>query len=873
MAVCPQIALVLPFRNARRWLPHTLHSLQQQKLEAVELVAVDDGSVDGSADLLLRLWSPQHWPLKFLRLDSVGVSTARNAGWRAASAPLVAFLDADDLALPGRLTAQMALLQSDTTLAHCLGGWWRIDAAGLPLVEVRPWQEGAGFTLELALRHKAVLPSAWMLRREALEAVGGFDPALSHAEDVDLLLRLAAAGQRGAWLQQPVCGYRVHAGGASRQVRAQSHSLLWAVERQLHRLPPTPEAQRLAREVRYATRAWAGWKAWVEQQPELALTLWRSSLALTPLPPARTWLHMAENIAVSCQREGRSFSPQALLADPLWQQLEQHWLARWSAPELARRRVRRLRRDLQQQLGESPQASPWWPGRLRAQLQPDDPLRALRERVLEWSERLLTSGSEDRLAQDLNELLLAWVRILWPEDPRASRRMLEQVVAIHPQPEALRTLAQLQQRRYPIGAQALRQLAARLAPLQEERGTSPSTEHPFWQRLASEDVCTGPSCAACAHRWLFAWEQRELTPGCVRWLPPKLPANGLLTDPPFAVQRLPSGRAWLRIPSNPWGLTHGLGVSGADGTPLARFCRRYPQPWPTCTASPGEPEPEPLPLPPPQWIAGRVVAVADLSAENHYHWLVDALPRLGRALEILAHEGPINDLRIWHNGGDGPIVRECLVELLGLQDEQLLDAHRHPTIQAEVLLVPDFAGAFAIPAPASVRWWRQQIQRAGWLAAEPRPAVKPSILWWWRGSEGWRRPVWGERDTLDLLARQRPELSIEVVNADGLSLREQARQWASADLVVIPHGAGLANLLFSKPGTRVLELHSSRYAPPYSHGLAQHLGLKLWTCEQPETPPGLYQELLYEGAVLEPLCLDPALVAGVVLQVLAGGDH
>jgi len=198
-----RVSIVIPFRDAARWLPACLDSLAVQEERNWELLAVDDGSRDHSAALVDN-WAASHrQSVRLIRLPGLGVASARNSGWAAARSPLVAFLDADDIALPGRLDRQAARFDADSGLQHLLCGWRRLNAAGTPLHDVCPWQEGANFDLEAAFEHKAVLPSAWMLRRPLLERHGGFDPSLRHAEDVDLLLRLAAAGERGGWLAAP----------------------------------------------------------------------------------------------------------------------------------------------------------------------------------------------------------------------------------------------------------------------------------------------------------------------------------------------------------------------------------------------------------------------------------------------------------------------------------------------------------------------------------------------------------------------------------------------------------------------------------------------------------------------------------------------
>ncbi|MFN5162807.1 MAG: glycosyltransferase family 2 protein, partial [Cyanobacteriota bacterium] len=299
-----RVSVVLPFRNAAPWLPACLASLDAQTDPAWELVAIDDGSSDASASLVADWAAGRPQPLRLLRQPGRGVAAARNAGWAAATAPLVAFLDADDLALPGRLERQAARFEADPQLQHLLCGWRRLDASGAPLHDVQPWQEGAGFTLESAFEHKAVLPSAWMLRRSLLTRLGGFDPALRHAEDVDLLLRLAAAGCPGAWLEEVLCGYRVHGGGASRHAADQAHALLWVVNHRLDALPPGHPRRARRASLLHGTRAWAGWQAWHEGQQDLALELWRTAWGSRPHGDAFTWLHLAENVARSCARIG-----------------------------------------------------------------------------------------------------------------------------------------------------------------------------------------------------------------------------------------------------------------------------------------------------------------------------------------------------------------------------------------------------------------------------------------------------------------------------------------------------------------------------------------------------------------------------------------
>ena len=891
----PRVSVVIPFRNMSRWLPETLASLASQQGVSIEVVAVDDGSHDDSTTLLRQCSASAPWEHQLLQTEGVGVSQARNLGWQAASAPLVAFLDGDDLCLPGRLAGQASMLLERPDLAHVVCGWQRIDSQGNLLQEVTPWRQGAGFSVDQAFRHKAILPSAWMVRRSVLAACGGFDPVLSQAEDVDLLLRLAMAGHQGAWWEEIGCGYRVHAESASRKVHVQSRSLLWVIHRHLARLPADPSRLFPRLEVQYSTRAWTGWNAWRWGEGELAFELWRTALGISPLPPALTWVHLAENVARSAAREGESFESTTLLDDPIWLRLQTHWHHRllnrhlseaplpsgadpWLNGNLAlvrgrgREGIRCLRESLLSQLGATPASSRWHPQRLCEELCEDDPLRPLRRDVLAWASDLITYQGDpadaEGLTRDLARILWRWACVSWSEDRRPTARRLEECAAIVPNREGLQALARLHREDYPTGSAALERLSEHIPSLPGVNLAALPSEKAFWEvRRHRPDRCDGPACQPCIRDHLAGWVQQPIEDRAVVWQPPAhLGTGGTFTG----VEELPGGQAWVRPPlSNPWGVTHAVGVADRHGDILPQFCRRYPIPWPTCPRA--GPVPEPIPEGEPLALEGSVLAVADLSAEGYYHWLLEALPRLGMALEAIADGIPQQSLRIWHNGGTSAFVIETLRGILGVSQEQCLDARNHPHIRADRLLVPSFVGAFGWPS-AEVRQWLR-----GRVLAEEHPidGSHPSVEGGAPGETGtrlWlRRPPSARRFLANQEAclRRLEEFGVKPMDPGSLSVRQQAMTIASASTVVAPHGAALANLVFASPGTRVLELHQPRYAPPYFHSLAAHGQLLLARCEQPQVPPSLISDLLYEGPIVEPIVLEPDRVAGALKALLS----
>jgi len=878
-----RVSIVIPFRNAAGWLPACLDSLADQGECNWELLAIDDGSKDHSAALVEEWATSQPQPVRLIRLPGLGVAAARNRGWASARAPLVAFLDADDIALPGRLQQQAARFDADPGLQHLLCGWRRLDAAGTPLHDVCPWQEGAGCDLEAAFEHKAVLPSAWMLRRSLLERHGGFDPSLRQAEDVDLLLRLAAAGERGAWLEQVLCGYRVHGLAASRQAADQAHGLLWVVNRRLAALPAGHPLLGKRQSLLFNTRAWAGWQAWHERQPELALELWRTAWGSRSGGDAHTWLHLAENVFRSCGRIGVALPVEALLNDPTWQALE-----RLVVEDLGRSGIRsgaRLStlagRFVSQLAAADPLWQPealarWWQGLPAG----SDPLLKLRLRVLAWCGALQQQDANQpekgsRLAGELAELLRQWALINWPEHGEAARQRLQEVFDLEPSAPLARTISRLVAARYPWGARALEQLASRLpAPSNNAADDARFTSLPL---PPPAGACRGPDCSPCAlaHLERLGWRRQALAPpgagasdGWLQeWLPPAA-WRGSWRAEPFELQELQHGRIWLRSPdSNPWGTTHGLAVADGEGQPRPLFSRRYPQAWPGCP-TPFE-STEPAPAEPPLVVDGTVLAVADLSAEIHYHWLLDSLPRLGLALArrgVGGDSGWPQHWHLWHNGGASERVRRSLVDDLGIPPERLIDAHRHPHLKAERLLIPPPLHPFGWPSRRARAWLRRHYLRPEQRG--PRRQGRGRRLWLVRGASA-RRPVFGEAELLAHLEQQ--GLGLEPLVLEGLPLADQAAHIAGAELLVLAHGAALAGLAFARPGTAVLELHQPRYGPPYGHALAGAGALRLVRCLQPATPPDLYSQLLFEAPICEPIVLDPGRVA-TALRMLAGGD-
>jgi hypothetical protein len=214
----PELSVLIPCKDASATLEEALDSVLGQRGVRLEVLLVDDGSSDGSAELGARL-AARHPALRTLRSPGRGLVDALNHGLAQCTAPLVARMDADDISLPGRLAQQRDMLQRDPTL-DVLGS--RVEAfpesavAG-GLARYVAWQNGLlsaedharQLFVEAPLCHPSV-----MLRRARVLEVGGYREG-PFAEDYDLWLRLDAAGARLAKLPEVLLRWRQHAARAT----------------------------------------------------------------------------------------------------------------------------------------------------------------------------------------------------------------------------------------------------------------------------------------------------------------------------------------------------------------------------------------------------------------------------------------------------------------------------------------------------------------------------------------------------------------------------------------------------------------------------------------------------------------------------------
>lgn len=206
----PRVSVVMAVHDGARWLREAVDSALGQTLGDLELIAVDDGSTDATADILAGYRDAR---LTVVRQARAGLTRSLNRGLRLAAAPLVARLDADDVALPERLARQVAFLDAHPEIGVLGSGCREIGASGEALGVYTPPADDAGIRRAL-IRRNPFVHSSVVLRRKALEHVGGYDETVQVAQDYDLWLRLSRI-TRLANLPEPLVLRRLAPGRVS----------------------------------------------------------------------------------------------------------------------------------------------------------------------------------------------------------------------------------------------------------------------------------------------------------------------------------------------------------------------------------------------------------------------------------------------------------------------------------------------------------------------------------------------------------------------------------------------------------------------------------------------------------------------------------
>lgn len=207
-----QVSVVIPTYNRASYVTMAIKSALAQSYHDYEIIVVDDGSTDGTRDVL----EPYRDRIRYMYQDNEGVSAARNTGIQESRGEWIAFLDSDDEWLPNKLEIQMGHIKSYPEICLLAANMTVIKPHGdtVSLFNAKGFDKIAGEFLCIErpliqiLRHNFAYPSAVLVKKSTLINAGMFDQYLSLHEDTDIFYRMALEGKWGVLGQSLARKYR-----------------------------------------------------------------------------------------------------------------------------------------------------------------------------------------------------------------------------------------------------------------------------------------------------------------------------------------------------------------------------------------------------------------------------------------------------------------------------------------------------------------------------------------------------------------------------------------------------------------------------------------------------------------------------------------
>ncbi len=227
----PRVSVVMANYNYARYVRGAIESVFAQTMDDFELIVVDDGSTDGSREIIESyLVDPR---VRFRPVDHIGQAKARNAAIEWARAPLIAFLDADDEWLPEKLAKQVALFDRDPSLGVVYSRRFLVDESGREI----PYEQPPFYRGDVAremFHDNFVCFSTALVRRLVLEHIGLLDASWDLAVDYEFWLRVIAH-YRFDFVDEPLVKYRCGHGNLSRRVGERLKTAMLQMRRFLNR--------------------------------------------------------------------------------------------------------------------------------------------------------------------------------------------------------------------------------------------------------------------------------------------------------------------------------------------------------------------------------------------------------------------------------------------------------------------------------------------------------------------------------------------------------------------------------------------------------------------------------------------------------------
>ncbi|MCR4328854.1 MAG: glycosyltransferase [Patescibacteria group bacterium] len=215
------VSIIIPAYNAAEYVEEAVRSALAQTYSPCEVIVVDDGSTDSTADIVTPY--AERGEVIFIPQTNKGLASARNTGIRNAHGAYIALLDSDDMFLPEKITQQVAALEEHPEYGVCYSDLLHFvdPPAGARTGSMfrkfyhHRYSYPSGDIFEPLLHRQFINPLTVMVRREVIEKHGMFDESLRRSEDWDLWLRWAYAGVKFLYLNNPLAHYRIVQSGSN----------------------------------------------------------------------------------------------------------------------------------------------------------------------------------------------------------------------------------------------------------------------------------------------------------------------------------------------------------------------------------------------------------------------------------------------------------------------------------------------------------------------------------------------------------------------------------------------------------------------------------------------------------------------------------
>jgi len=212
----PIVSVIIPVFNCDQYVSDSIKSILSQNFSNLELIVINDGSTDGSWDIIQN-YAKQDERIRFVSRENKGLVYSLNEGISLSRSDLICRMDADDVSLPERIACQVrrfeesaGLLVLGTQIIECDRDLHALRVSNYPVGDI-------GIRQLLKMNHSPFAHPTVMMRRSAIRSVGGYRSQFSHCEDYDLWLRLSELNGEFGNLDEAMLRYRRHSESVSKK--------------------------------------------------------------------------------------------------------------------------------------------------------------------------------------------------------------------------------------------------------------------------------------------------------------------------------------------------------------------------------------------------------------------------------------------------------------------------------------------------------------------------------------------------------------------------------------------------------------------------------------------------------------------------------